>query len=82
MYQDNVQHPASDNSPQAIEDERKPFVTIARTMNGYYYAAYMEWSTVSGSFAILRSGMTRSKKKHKAINEGESWARREHVPFR
>lgn len=84
MHPDKQQQNASDTSQQGltVKEDRGPFVTIARTLNGFYFAAYMAWSEVSGSFAIQRTGHTRNKKKTKAINEGEAWARREDVSFR
>lgn len=63
-------------------EENQPFISIAKSASGYYYAAYMVWSAISGSYCVSRAGTSRSKKKFKAINEGEAWARRERVDFR
>jgi hypothetical protein len=65
-----------------VVEDKAPFITVARMMNGYYFAAWMEWSDISGSFAVFRSGHVRSKQRVKALNEAMGWARRENVPFR
>jgi hypothetical protein len=83
MHSNNKQQEPSHPTPEVVDaDDTGPFITIARTMNGYYYAAWMAWSAISGGYAIHRSGCVRNKKRTRAENEAKAWARRENIPYR
>lgn len=83
MHQDIKLDDAGNNPAQSLVpiEDSAPFITVVRGPVGYM-AAWMEYNSVSASYYIKRAGMTKSRKKLKAINEATSWARREKMEYR